>query len=89
MIITRDYLELLGADCEELSFFDMEWPEGAEVTLENCRRAEAIELSLTWLAARVFKIAAWTRYMSLLGPAGQGRAEAFYTVWQECQRSIK
>jgi hypothetical protein len=89
MIITADYLRLLGADCEELGFFEAEWPQGAEVTVENCQRAVAIGLSLTWLAAHVFRLPAWERYIDLLGPRGEGRAEAFYNVWKLCEGSLR
>ncbi len=39
---------LRGACKEQRDIFRKEWPEGAEVTIENVRRAQELGLSLLW-----------------------------------------
>ena len=39
---------LRGACKEQRDIFRKEWPEGAEVTIENVRRAQELGLDLSW-----------------------------------------
>ena len=42
---------LRGACREQRDLFRKEWPEGAEVTIENVRRAQELGLTLSWGAS--------------------------------------
>ena len=75
MKITHEYLVGLGASCEQLDTFSEEWPDGAEVTLDNCLRAAELGLDLDWLAEKMFSAPAWEAYE-------QAKAPAFYQIYQ-------
>lgn len=89
MKITEDYLRCLGADCERLQVFSVEWPQGAEVTIENCRRAQDLGLEIRWLAAKAFKPWAWKAMLSMISPVDNSSiAKAFCSIWRECEMTI-
>ena len=69
MKITREYLVGLGASCEQLDTFSEEWPDGAEVTLDNCLRAAELGLNLNWLAEKMFPARALEAYRQATAPA--------------------
>jgi len=69
MKITREYLVGLGASCEQLDTFSEEWPDGAEVTLDNCLRAAELHLNLDWLAEKMFPARALEAYEQATAPA--------------------
>lgn len=53
-LITSDMLRQATACPEQVEIFGREWPAGAEVTLENVRRAVALNLNLRWFAVKFF-----------------------------------
>jgi len=69
MKITREYLVGLGASCEQLDTFSDEWPDGAEITLDNCLRAAELGLDLDWLAEKMFPAPALEAYLQATAPA--------------------
>ena len=98
MKITREYLVGLGASCEQLDTFSDEWPDGAEITLDNCLRAAELGLNLDWLAENMFPARALEAYLQAIAPAWeafekarataleafeQAKAAAFYKIYGE------
>ena len=47
-LVTAERLRQKGAGCNELIRFKAEWPNGAEITLENLLRAAELDLDLLW-----------------------------------------
>jgi len=83
---------LRGACKEQRDIFRKEWPEGAEVTIENVRRAQELGLSLIWgerwitdparkayLEARVQALKA---YNEARVPARKAYLEATAPAWE-------
>jgi len=62
MKITKAILEGKGACPRAIEVFAQEWPDGAEVTLENCRRAVALGLNLAWAVKNLLSPPAWADY---------------------------
>src|SRR3990167_3419778 len=76
MKITHEYLVGLGASCEQLDTFSDEWPDGAEVTLDNCLRAAELHLNLDWLAKKMFPATAREAYEQATAPAWEAYEQA-------------
>ena len=76
MKITHEYLVGLGASCEQLDTFSEEWPDGAEVTLDNCLRAAELHLNLDWLAEKMFPARALEAYRQATAPAREAYEKA-------------
>jgi len=76
MKITREYLVGLGASCEQLDTFSDEWPDGAEITLDNCLRAAELGLDLDWLAEKMFPARALEAYLQATAPALEAYEQA-------------
>ena len=76
MKITREYLVGLGASCKQLDTFSGEWPDGAEVTLDNCLRAAELGLDLDWLAEKMFPARALEAYLQATAPALEAYEQA-------------
>ena len=82
MKITREYLVGLGASCEQLDTFSDEWPDGAEITLDNCLRAAELGLDLDWLAEKMFPAPALEAYEKATAPAFEAYEKARATAWE-------
>jgi len=76
MKITHEYLVGLGASCEQLDTFSEEWPDGAEVTLDNCLRAAELHLNLDWLAEKMFPARALEAFEQATAPAREAYEKA-------------
>jgi hypothetical protein len=96
MIVTKEWLEDHEACRDQVKVFVAEWPDGAELTLENLRRAADIGLSIDWLACKIFDRnqldeydhatdPEWAEYQRALAPA---RAEYHRKrEWDEYKRA--
>lgn len=82
--ITARLLASKDACREQRDIFAKEWPGGAEVTLENCRRASSLGLDLAWAAQRLLSPPAWKAYQEAMATARkayqEARATAFYAA---------
>ena len=98
MKITHEYLVGLGASCEQLDTFSEEWPDGAEVTLDNCLRAAELHLNLDWLAEKMFPARAleayrqatapaWEAYEQATAPALEAFEQARATAWEAYEQA--
>ena len=84
---------LKGACKEQRATFRKEWPEGAEVSVENVRRAQELGLDLSW-GEHWFTVPAWVAYIEArvqalkayneaIAPAREAYDEAIATAWCE------
>ena len=98
MKITREYLVGLGASCEQLDTFSDEWPDGAEITLDNCLRSAELRLNLDWLAEKMFpapareayekaRATAWEAYEQATAPAWEAFKKARATAWEAFEQA--
>ena len=88
MKITREYLVGLGASCEQLDTFSDEWPDGAEITLDNCLRAAELGLDLDWLAEKMFPARALEAYEQATVPAWEAYEQARATAWEAYRHAL-
>ncbi len=82
---------LRGACKEQRDIFEAEWPEGADVTIENVRRARELGLNLAWgehwftaAALKVYDEAiahSLKVYLEATAPARVAYYEATATAW--------
>lgn len=63
MIITHALLREKHACARALGVFAREWPNGAEVTIENCLRATHLGLSISWAAQNLLPATQWAEYV--------------------------
>src|SRR3990167_784120 len=87
MKITREYLVGLGASCKQLDTFSDEWPDGAEITLDNCLRAAELGLDLDWLAKKMFPAPAWEAYLQATAPALEAYERAKAPAWEAFEKA--
>ena len=73
MRITAAMLREKNACADQVKIFESEWPNGANVTLKNCRRAFELGLSLDWAAENLLSAPARATYQS-----ARATAEATY-----------
>ena len=59
---------LRGACKEQRDIFRKDWPEGAEVSVENAFRAQELGLNLVW-GEQWFTAPAWKAYIEATAPA--------------------
>ncbi len=76
MKVTLDTLKALGACAEYLNQFTRLWPDGVEVTVENCRAAVAAGLDVDWFANHALPPDANDAYMTATDPAYAARSQA-------------
>ena len=62
MKITKQWLITAHACHSQVKIFDEEWPDGAEITLENYLRAAELNLDLGWFAKNIFSAPAQKAY---------------------------
>ena len=80
--ITAEMLAGKSACRKELELFRQEWPNGFEVTLENCQRAAAIGLDLNWAAKKFLSAPALKAYE-------EARATALWNAWLMDQQQVE
>ena len=78
---------LKGACREQHDIFRKEWPDGADVTIENVRRARELRLSLSW-GARWFTAPARKAYNEATAPARKAYNEAIAPAWKAYDEAI-
>ena len=67
---------MLGGACrEQRDIFRKEWPDGADITIENVRRARELGLNLAW-GEHWFIAPAWKAYDEAIVPAWKAYDEA-------------
>jgi len=69
MTITSDFLREHDACEDQVLIFEAEWPDGAELTLDNLLRAAELGLDIWWLALTVLHISTRARFCSSVHPA--------------------
>jgi len=69
MQITMGMLLQADACNSQIAIFAEEWPEGGEVTLATCQRAEQLGLDLDWAAESLLKAPAWAEYKKVKAAA--------------------
>ena len=89
---------LRGACKEQRDIFRKEWPEGAEVTIENVRRAQELGLDLSWgerwftpLPLKAYAEArghARKVYLEAISPARRVFREAIAPAWKVYYEAI-
>jgi hypothetical protein len=72
---------LKGACKEQCDIFRAEWPEGADVTIENVRRAQELGLTLAW-GEHWFTAPALKVYDETIAPAWKVYDEAIAPSWK-------
>lgn len=79
--VPRITLDMLRGACkEQRNIFEAEWPEGADATIENVRRAQELGLNLAW-GEHWFTATAWKVYLEAIAPARKAYREAIATAW--------
>ena len=76
-IITYAMLKELKSNCDEaqLAIFEREFPDGAEVTLDNVRKARELELDVILLVYKLAPASIWDRCkaeIDLIWPSESG-----------------
>ena len=83
--ITQKFLRSKGACREQLDILFAEFPNGGEVTLENCLRAAVLSIDFNWAANRLLSAPAEKAYREARAPAWKAYQEAtalaFYNAW--------
>ena len=67
--ISHRWLTRHEACSDQVDIFDREWPDGADLTAQNIRRAAELHLDLHWLAIHILKAVAWRAYEEAKAPA--------------------
>lgn len=83
--ITAEMLIEKGAPpgCDEVIDFRNEWPDGAEVTLENLNRAAELCLSQDWFAAKFLSAPALEAYLKATVKAKEACQKVTHPVWRD------
>jgi hypothetical protein len=74
--VMAEMLRARGARCADPDLFALEWPEGADLTAANLRRAGAIGLDLPWFAHTFLAQSAWGAYLRAAAPARRAHRSA-------------
>ena len=69
MKITKQWLVAAYACPSQVEIFDEEWPDGAEITLENYLLAVKLDLNVNWLLKRIFSAPAQEAYIKAIAQA--------------------
>ena len=84
-IITREFLKSKDACQKQLEILFAEFPNGGEVTLENCLRAASLDIDFDWAAKNLLSAPALKAYEEAMAPAWkayeEAKAPAFYNAW--------
>ena len=90
--ITAKLLLAKHACQTQIDIFACEWPDGAEVTLESCRRAVVLGLDLSWAAECLLSASAEKVYQAATATAEKAYEEATASaekVYQEVAAPAK
>ena len=83
--ITARLLRSKGACREQVEIFAAKWPDGVEITSENCLSSAILGLDLDWAARNFLSATAEKAYQEATAPAWkayqEARATAFYAAW--------
>ena len=86
MKITKQWLIAAHACHSQVEIFDEEWPNGAEITLENYLRAAELDLDLDWLAKNMFFASTQEAYCKAVARARKAydiaTGTAFVAIYQ-------
>jgi len=88
MKITVELLESNKAYGPQVAIFRKLWPEGAEVTLENCHKAAAAGLDLHWAAENLLPAPARKAWAQSRALARQECEEAAALAWKACLKAM-
>ena len=66
--VTAEMLEKMGASCEGIDKFKRVFPDGAEITLENCLKAAEHNLSILWFALHYLPSSCRKTYIEAITP---------------------
>lgn len=88
MKVTAEMLRKKHACGEKIKVFEEEWPQGAEVTSENCLRAVELELDLLWFAINFLTIQQREEFLTLRTPARDAYYKAIAPAEKAYQRAI-
>ena len=85
MFITKQILAEKGAwlGCEALKIFAAEWPDGAETTEANIRRAGEIGIYLDWFAEKFLSALALAKYAKACDSALAEFEKVRDSAWEE------
>ena len=86
--ITAKMLRDAGACNDRVVLFEREWPNGARVTLTNCRRATELGLSLSWAAHRLLPAPASAAYRQAIAPAWAAYEQAEAPAWAVYEQAV-
>ena len=82
-LVTAEMLRKEGATCLSLSRFQAEWPNGAEITLENLLRAADLELDLPWWARHFLPTPLRAEFGRQVNPLWvEFSRQVAYLIWQ-------
>ncbi|KKK68363.1 hypothetical protein LCGC14_2944780, partial [marine sediment metagenome] len=83
MFVTSEMMKAKGACWEKQNeVFASEWPDGVEITLEVCKRAAGLGLSLDWFAENMLPAPALKAYSEASAPAWKAYNEATAPAWK-------
>ncbi len=88
--VTIDDLLSWGANikCRDMQIFQKEWPDGAELTAKNIRRAIELGLDVNFVASRVLPLSVWKVYDEAVAPAAEACTEAVARAWKAYEEAI-
>ena len=81
MYLTADMLKEKDACNYQVTVFEKEWPDGAEVTVEAILRAVELELDIDWFARQFLPAPVRKAYEEALAPVQKAYDEAIAPVW--------
>jgi len=88
MKITTELLKEKNACEDDIEIFQAEWPDGAEMTLENLLRIVELELDLDWFTENFLDESAQREYDEAIAPARRECDEAIASAHQKYDEAI-
>lgn len=88
MKVTAKMLKKKGACKGQIKVFKEEWPDGVEVTLDNCLRAEELRLDIYWFASTFLTGKCLETYLKAKAPALEAYLKAIITA-REAYEKVK
>ena len=94
LVITHEWLKRHDACDKHLSLFDQEWPDGAEVSEANLRRAIEIGLDMEWLLRLLLPPSVYADYEAKRAPLyadyeAKRNALVIEILWPICEQSMR
>ena len=78
--ITAEMLKAKGACKPQFKEFCTTWPNGCEITLQNCKRAAKLGFNLDWIAKSFLSATVWKAYDEATGSAQKAYNKATATA---------